>query len=144
MIWRRVEPVQPVDALFIKAPDALERLARALADRPALGHPLVAAGETWAAVFAQSEGPAAVSGPVLPRLPDAVALWRLAGRWWAPIGWNLAAPEPVREDWLAAWAAGAGLVPPAIAIPAGCRADAPVDIYPVRAGRLALLPRRVA
>lgn len=132
MHWRRVDPVQAVDALLLTGEDAGERLADSLAGKPAFVRGLpVAVGENWAAIFARPLP--GEDQPALPRLPMACPLYRAQPGWWFAVGSELAAPPAVQAELLQHFAGEAGLAPPLIIVPrfGDAQTSRDVDLYQI-------------
>ncbi|WP_206244073.1 hypothetical protein [Novosphingobium terrae] len=133
MRWLRVAPLQTVDGLLLTGGDARDRLAQALAGKPRAIRMLpFASGAGWAALFARPLEPD--GEPVLPRIADAMPLYRATDGWWFPVGWALNVPAHALGEVLAHLAAAHDLALPAIAVPrapddAECGA---CDLYPIR------------
>lgn len=116
MKWRRVEPVQSVDALLINEADAPAHMAMKLASKPEAIRTLpVVLGEHWAAIFARPQ-PGESEG-ILPHLTGATALYRVAEGWWFPVGCALDVPEHAFAELLVCFAKERNFKPPVIIVP---------------------------
>lgn len=118
MRWRRVDPVQTIDAAILLGADAAGRL-RAAIGRSALFRTLrVAHGEDWAAVFAgEVTGAGGRRELILPRIAGAVPLYEAAPDWWLPAGVAVDVPAHVEGTLWRAMAASRHIQPPAIVLP---------------------------
>jgi len=138
MRWCRTDPVQEVDALIVIGPDAPERVTTTLSRKSGLFASLtIEQGEGWVAIFA-----AALDGgteTLLPRLPDATALYAMVPGWWLPVGIRLAVPDHAQAELIAAMCDRFGMTSPAIIVPRFGRPDSDIedctdhaDIYLIR------------
>ena len=132
MHWRRVDPVQAVDALLLIGDEASARLDAALLAKPAFARSLpFAVGVDWAALFGRPlQGE---DQPVLPRIAGAIPLYRAQPGWWFPVGSALDVPDSAQAELLKDFARHAGWAPPVIIVPRfGSRSfSCDVDAYPV-------------
>lgn len=118
MRWRRVDPVQTIDAALILGANAADRLRAAIARSLLFRALRVAHGEDWAAVFAgEVAGPGGTREAILPRIPGAVPLYQAAPDWWLPAGVVVDAPAHVEATLWRAMAASRHIQPPAIVAP---------------------------
>lgn len=118
MRWRRVDPVQTLDAALLTGADAADRLRAAIARSPLFRTLRVAHGEDWAAVFAgQIAGVGGTTETILPRIPGAIALYEVAPDWWLPVGVAVDVPAHLAPVLWRALANSRRFEPPAIVAP---------------------------
>lgn len=115
MFWRRTDAVQDVGALILVGADATDRLARALAAKPAPFRALpFAHGRDWAALFAADDGEGTT---ILPHIGGAIPLHAVARDIWLPIGVAVDAPDHAVAELLAALCARHRVGPPVVILP---------------------------
>jgi hypothetical protein len=88
-------------------------------------------GPGWAALFARPLEPD--GEPVLPRIADAMPLYRAIEGWWFPVGWALNVPDHALGAVMAHLAAAHDLTLPAIVVPrsSGDEESGACDLYPI-------------
>jgi hypothetical protein len=119
MQWRRIDPIQPVGALFATGAETMEQAETQLASKSPLFQQLKQVrGEDWLAYFAVKI-PADDGQDILalPHITVMQALYEEATGWWLPVGTEMAVAPGLRADLRQALCAQKRLKPPFILIP---------------------------
>ena len=119
MRWRRVDPVQPVAALFVSGEVAVAQAEAALATKSALFQTMKQVrGADWLVWFAtrlpSDDGEAEA---ILPSVPGMQPLYEDAPGWWLPVGMALDVPDTLSAELRTALCVARHVKPPFLLIP---------------------------
>jgi hypothetical protein len=119
MRWRRVDPVQPVAALFVSGETEVAQAEAALGTKSALFQTMKQVrGSDWLVWFAtRLPSDDGVAEAILPSVPGMQPLYEDAPGWWLPVGMALDVPDTLSAELRAALCIARNVRPPFLLVP---------------------------